>query len=523
MRYRYHEEHKHCFEILKPEDVTTANVMGLQKIQYGIWCTDDHVLALNLFDKLDDEGQVRILHHTKAAAQAMTASSATSCVFKCKETKGMNRFPYQHAGVRELLLRGNTLLADPIGLGKTAQAIGLIDEVHAAQVLIVCLASLKGNWANELDLWLESDLSYGIATGKEWPDTDIVIINYDILKKHRVKLQATRWSVIIVDECHYCKNPQAQRTKEVVALSGQYKVAMSGTPVVNKPADLHCILKWLDPKRWRNRTQYLNRYCNPRMIKVNGRNIWLYDGCTKGDELQKRLRSTVMVRRRKDLVLSQLPPKQRQIIDLDVSYPNLTKVRKWLCNLFGGESRLLSDDEFRAIVSSSAGGIDELPFGSISEIRREAGEAKVPAVIEHLRDAIDSSGKVVCFAHHRSVIDRIYEAFSEEAVKLTGDTPVNRRQEAVAKFQIDPDISLFIGNIQAAGVGITLTSASHVVFAEASWVSGELIQAEDRCHRIGQNNNVLIQYLVVKDSIDSNVLRTVVYKQNNIDTVMEGE
>jgi hypothetical protein len=162
-----------------------------------------------------------------------------------------------------------------------------------------------------------------------------------------------------------------------------------------------------------------------------------------------------------------------------------------------------------------------IAFQDMARVRRETAEAKVPLCIEHIESILETGVKVVVFGHHHSVMDQLYNHFQGQAVIYTGKTPQVKRDQAVERFQTDDSCRVFIGSIQAAGVGITLTASSNVVFCELDWVPGNLSQAEDRCHRIGTVNPVLIQHLVFDGSIDANMAKTVVDKQNVIDRALD--
>jgi hypothetical protein len=161
-------------------------------------------------------------------------------------------------------------------------------------------------------------------------------------------------------------------------------------------------------------------------------------------------------------------------------------------------------------------------FGDMSRVRHEVALAKVDVVVEHLKGIIeDEEQKVVCFAHHRDVIEKIKEAFGDEAVILYGGMTDKKKDESVERFQNDDKVKLFVGSIQAAGVGLTLTASSRVVFAELDWVPGNMTQAEDRTHRIGQVNNVLVQHIVLQGSMDAEMAHKLVAKQNVIDKALD--
>jgi SWI/SNF-related matrix-associated actin-dependent regulator 1 of chromatin subfamily A len=183
-----------------------------------------------------------------------------------------------------------------------------------------------------------------------------------------------------------------------------------------------------------------------------------------------------------------------------------------------------SGDEtrYRAAVAELRTGMGQI-FGQLATVRRETVTAKcrMPEIIAHIDDAVEQSGKVILFAHHKAAVAILAERFGKSAVQLVGDTPMPERQTAVDRFQTDPDCNVFIGSIQAAGVGITLTAASHVIFLESDWVPGNISQAEDRAHRIGQRESVLVQHLVLDGSIDGILLKRIIAKQEVIDRALD--
>lgn len=432
---------------------------------------------------------------------------------------GLTYLPYQIGGIEGMYYRNNILLADQMGLGKTIQVIGLCNLLpHMRRILIGCPATLKINWVKEWWKWSTLDLSIGYAYSNVFPNRDVVVINYDILARHHAALHSIKWDMVIWDEGHYLKNTTAQRTREVIgyrrkpAISAERKIVLTGTPIVNRPIELFNVLKYLCPYGWFDKMKYARRHCNAHMGPFG----WDMKGSSNLAELQNKLRSTVMIRRLKSEVLKDLPPKVKQVIEID---PNL-KIKKLLCReqaIFG----LNDKDHRKEMLEWSWKNKAKIDFGETSTIRKEVAIAKTPYVIKHLADAIASSGKVVCFCHHKEVAAQIVAAFKDEAVVITGATSMIQRDKAVDSFQNREGVKLFVGNIQAAGIGITLTAASHVVFAEISWVPGEMEQCEDRCHRIGTVNSVLIQYMVMSMSIDAAIAGTYVTKQNVINQAID--
>jgi SWI/SNF-related matrix-associated actin-dependent regulator of chromatin subfamily A-like protein 1 len=427
-------------------------------------------------------------------------------------------YPYQEEGVKWLSQRKASALCDQQGLGKTIQIISVVnlwmEKRDTLSILIVCPASLKTNWLHEWGQWTTTKLSVGIAESKHFPNTDVIIVNYDVLNKPEVykRTHAKEFDVLVMDEVQYIRNKKAQRTRAVVGGRGappilaKVKIALTGTIMVNRPIDSWVILNYLQPGQWFSRHIFACRYCNAFQSHFG----WDYSGHSRLPELNDKLKG-IMLRRRKDDVLKDLPRKNRQIIEVDVD-------RK----LLPDSVSLASDDQFKNAVAQLKGG-GSVDFDMISKIRKELAIAKIPVVIEHLEAAIESSGKAVCFCHHTDLVNAISDHFHDRSVKLVGGTSLKQRDYNIHVFQ-NTDMPLFIGNIQAAGVGITLTAASHIVFAELSWIPGDILQAEDRCHRIGATaESLLIQYLVVADSLEVHMARVMVEKMKVIEQAIPDE
>jgi len=438
--------------------------------------------------------------------------------------EGLAYMPFQLAGIEYLLDRPNNLLADEQGLGKSIESIGyynvldatLSDPKEHLNVLIICPALVKINWSREWYKWCVKKTSVGIAHSKFWPPTQVIILNYDILKKLTTQIHSKIWDLVILDEGHYFKNSDAERTKQIIGfrnkgdIKAKRKLVLTGTPILNVPYELFNILKFLAPYAFPNKHEFGLKYCDGQL----GDRGWDYKGATNLVELQSKLRSTVMIRRLKEEVLPDLPPKRRQVLEID---PNnkckgfIYKQNKFFKDI---KDSILTDEEYEEIIKCLDG--ERIGFEEMSTIRRESAIASIPYAIEHLKECINQSGKIVCFAHHIKVIETLQEEFKDIAVSLHGSTPQGQRQKAIDSFQEDENIKLFIGNIRAAGVGITLTASSHVVFVEMAWTPAEVTQAEDRCHRIGQVNSLLVQHIVLAGSIQATMAKTVVFKQEKI-------
>jgi SWI/SNF-related matrix-associated actin-dependent regulator 1 of chromatin subfamily A len=492
------------------------------------WWTPDPSRAAKLVQYADDSCRDELLATREESAKREQASRATDVDIDIPRPAGLEYFPFQRAGIAYALRVPNVLIADEMGLGKTIQAIGVVNADDAIRrVLVVCPASLKLNWQRELEKWLTKPLRVGIADSRTLPVADVVIVNYDVLHKH--DLQAEMFDLLVVDEAHRIKNGKARRTQQVLALRARRRVYMTGTPLVNRPVELWTLIHSLDPTTWSSFWPYAKRYCGAARNKYG----WDLSGASNLHELQARLRGTIMVRRLKRDVLTELPPKIRQVIELpaDGATAEIAAERAaWQRHEAAidelraavelAKASEAPDDYRNAVERLQAGA--RVAFTEISRLRYATALAKAPQVIEHVREALEEDGrKVVIFAHHHDVIDHLMAAFGSEAVALTGDTPLADRQAAVDRFQADDQVRVFIGSLTAAGVGITLTASSHVVFAELDWVPGNVTQGEDRCHRIGQRSSVLAQHLVLEGSLDATMARALVAKQDTIDKALD--
>ena len=499
----------------------------------------------------DPDLMARISGAAAARVESLTASRATDAEVDIPIPTGLALLPYQRAGVAYAAKRPATLLADEMGLGKTVQAIALVNaDPTITRVAVICPASLKINWRREIERWSSRPAQVIVGNGKvttSWaeafgPDQGGVqwlVVNYDVLTKWRPVLISGQLDLLVLDEAHYLKTPTAQRTvavlgrwdrdpaKVVLPIPARRRMALTGTPLLNRPAEIWGICHSFAPEVFGSWRRFMTRYAEA----FEGRFGWDTSGASNLDELQRLLRETIMVRRLKADVLTELPPKRRAVVELpangaapviaaeregyDAQQATLTALREAVLEAEASEDPEAYRDAVAGLRAGASGA-----FNAISKLRHDTALAKVPAVIETLKDAVEQ-GKVVCFAHHRDVVAAIAAAFGSAAVTLTGDTSMANRDAAVQRFQNDPTCLLFVGNIRAAGVGLTLTASSHVIFAELDWTPALVTQAEDRCHRIGQHDHVLVQHLVLEGSLDATMARMLVSKQIVLDAALD--
>lgn len=512
-----------------------------------VWFTPFKEKAARLVSYADDAAKAALGATVAALEQSHAAQTDDSFNPPCPE--GLAYLPYQKAGIRYALNRAGVLIGDEMGLGKTIQALGIVNsDTSIKTVLVVCPASLRMNWVREAQKWCCREFTYCIADTTTLPaDASFVVVNFDKLSKLAPQLLARQWDLLVVDECHKCKNPKAQRTQAVLGVPSRKqgeqrkpglvdvarrKVFLTGTPILNRPIELHPLVSVLEPT-FSNFFGFAKRYCDAKQVPAGRRLVWDFSGASHLDELQTRLRATCMVRRLKKDVLTDLPPKRRQVITLaqnGAAGAVAAEQAAWAkredrIQQLQDEADLAhaAGDEQAYTAAVAAMQREQIGFEEISKARHALALAKVPAVLDHLDTLLEEIDKVVVFAHHQDVVDAIAGHFPGACVTLTSQTPMDDRQANVDRFQTDPSCRVFIGGIQAAGVGHTLTAASTVVFAELDWVPGNVSQAEDRCHRIGQSAPVLIQHLVVDGSLDANMAQTIVSKQNVADKALDND
>jgi len=424
-------------------------------------------------------------------------------------------YPFQKDGVAFVEANnGKALIADDMGLGKTIQSIAWI-QMHPelTPVLIVCPASLKLNWKKEIEKFTEGRDIEILSGVFPWePTGDTLIINYDILTHWESTLSKTRPQVLIADECHYFKNPSARRTKSIMRLGRRipHIITLSGTPILNRPIEAFNALKLIAPDLFPSYWKYAHRYCG---AKHNGFG-WDFSGASHTDELHHLLKSSVMIRRLKTDVLKELPEKIRSFIPIELK--NKKEYESAEIDFVRFIYQTKGREAAKKIRNTSA-------LSSIEGLKQLAVKGKIDQVIEWIKDFLQIEDKLVVFAIHRHVIDYLMGVFGDIAVKVDGSVSGKKRQEAIDRFQNDAKIKLFIGNIRAAGVGITLTASSTVVFIELPWTPGELIQAEDRVHRIGQRESVNIYYLLAVGTIEERIAGIIDNKRKVLDQVLDGK
>jgi SWI/SNF-related matrix-associated actin-dependent regulator of chromatin subfamily A-like protein 1 len=423
-------------------------------------------------------------------------------------------FPFQKIGVAFIENQlGRALIADEMGLGKTIQALAWL-QLHPEKrpAIIVVPASLKLNWKKEAIRWMTNPKVEVLSGTQPWSTTgDLLIINYDILWDWVTELKQRNPVVLITDECHYYKSNQAKRTKAIKSIGKgiDHVIALSGTPIVNRPIEAYNALRLIDPNLFPDPWKFARQYCN---LRNNGFG-WDFSGASNTQELHEVLTKTVMIRRLKSDVMKDLPAKIHSFVPIELD--NQTEYDEAENGFIEYIRKMKGQDAAMRASNAEA-------LASIEVLKQVAVRGKLNEAMDWIENFIEVDGKLVVFAVHKFVIDALMERFSKIAVKIDGSVSNNDRQSAVDAFQSNDGVRLFVGNIRAAGLGITLTASSNVVFLELPWTPGELVQAEDRCHRIGQKDSVTIHYLLATGTIEERIASLIDKKRQVLDSVLDG-
>lgn len=495
-----------------------------------------------------------------AASRAATVDVAVAARLPVPEGRAL--YPFQAAGVAAALKLEGVLLGDEMGLGKTAQSIvlanAMVEEKRKADpsapfsVLVICPASLRVNWQRETEAWSTWEPKVAIVGAKEFPEADVVVANYEKVARHRKAIDARDWDLLVADEIHYLKSTKAQRT---AAVMGKYpsqapikagrRIFLTGTPVPNRPAELWTIVRALDPQglgaSWKRFvTRYAAAYETTVRTPQGTQTIWDTSGASNLAELQERLRQSCMIRRLKKDVLTELPPKTRQLLvipaegqgaaavknEQKVQAQGLAQIEATMAAL-----ELAKAAEDQSTYAAMAARLQEETraiFTEISRARHRTALAKVDAVAEYCALQLEDGGvdKLIVFAWHVDVAQALMERLKPfNPVTMTGRESDTVRQRAKDSFQSDPTVRVIVCTIAAAGVGHTLHASSRVIFAEVDYAPYQVMQAEDRAHRIGQEHPVLVQHIVLDGSIDVPMVQALISKMDvqaaALDTVPE--
>jgi SWI/SNF-related matrix-associated actin-dependent regulator 1 of chromatin subfamily A len=441
---------------------------------------------------------------------------------------GKKLYQHQEEGIKFLLSRNGCILADDMGLGKSIQSIIAAIESGAKKILIVCPSSTKINWEREINVFSNETT---IIDGKKFSDSKFTIINFDILKNfhtlvkkgkenehptiHR-QLAEAGYDLCIIDEAHYLKNNDSIRGKIMVELSTKHNIEkvwlLTGTPVANRPMDFFNLLKIIKSPIANNWQHYATRYCEGRKFfrtLKNGqkKQIWLTDGASNLEELASKTKN-IILRRLKTEVLD-MPDKvvspMYHLLD--------SKQKKQYEYLW--EEYILAKKAAGKKVREEQKDLVELIL-----LRQFIAQQAIPYTIEMVENAIEMGRKVIVFTSFTDELNTIADHFGKAAVKHNGPMSNSMKQKSVDAFQNNDKVKVFVGNIKSAGVGITLTEGTVVIFNSFDWVTGNNEQAEDRAYRIGQKNDVNVYYQLFDGTISMRMWEILKQKQEVINIIL---
>ncbi len=456
---------------------------------------------------------------------------------------GLAYYPFQLEAIRYCVRKSRALIADDPGLGKTIEALGLINACpEIEKILVITPANLVLHWKEEAERWLIAPFWIEALTGRGLPSgmADFVIVNYEkLIGKPGVGLRNLlmhrKWDLLIADEAHYLKTPTSQRAKAVLGThilpkSKRTRIVvgdkvvdppedglcqragrilfMTGTPIMNDPVEIHPLVSILDPDEFGG-FGFLLKYAGAYQVEIpmrgGAKTVWKFDRPRHLPELAKNLRRSCMIRRLKEEVLPDLPVKTHQVITIPQA--GLAKAVAHERKVF--ESLELSAEELVGKTPES--------FEELSTARLELAKKKTPLILDHIKGLVEGGvEKLIVFVHHRAVFEGLKAGMAQAGVKTAtiagGDTAQWVTME-LDRFRADRDTKVMLCSMHAAAHGHNMTAAHHVLFGELDWNPAILQQCADRAHRIGQRHNVTIQYLVVEDSIEAQMVHHLIRKQ----------
>jgi SWI/SNF-related matrix-associated actin-dependent regulator 1 of chromatin subfamily A len=432
--------------------------------------------------------------------------------------------PHQITAITKLLENDKYILADDMGLGKTTSAIIAAMEGGFKKILVICPASLKINWKKEI-MNYDTDKNVSIVDSGDFKANKWTIINYDILKNFHylpergVKvadlppspIDFHKFDLVIADEAHYLKSSTSNRTKIFNDFASRIpnRWFLTGTPITNKPMDFYNLLNMCESPIATNWVHYVRRYCAGRQFNRKGtkQKYWVTSGASNLDELREYASDVMLRRTKKDSI--DLPQKTIKPVYLPLEYSTsynayIAEYEQWIEDMAAmGEKPSVTDHLTKLI-----------------KVRQLLSNDKIEHTIKLAEDLIENEHKVIIFSCFTQTINAIHEHFGKASVLIDGSVSKEKRQLAVDRFQTDAKIKVFCGNIVAAGVGLTLTEGTIVIFNDLDWTPANHAQAEDRAHRIGQENDVHIIYPLFDETLDTIMFDTLRRKMKIISQVM---
>ena len=528
---------------------------GLEELTEALKFAEDFDLTVS--PDMDDV----INSVTEARREMIEASSATTGEIEIPGI-AQDLLPYQKAGVLYMQRVRKGFLADQPGLGKTVQALAVVASENAYPLVVVCPNTLKLNWEREVEKFFPH-LKVSVLNGtkkSEIEKSDVIVVNYDILHGRGDDIVAHGFKSLVVDESHAIKNGvkgyacpvcdalvrgnskkcsacmstgikpvekwSVKRTGAVMRLAKMlqpedFVILLTGTPITNRPNELIPQLEAIGRlANFGGSYKFKNRYCPQKNVAINT------------VELNNKLRETCFIRRLKTDVYGELPPLRNAVQHLSPASDEMKWYRQIEADAieyFAERARQIAKEE--GSDGSAAYWEERLRLEPIENLiritalREAIAKVKYNSIVEWLDNFIESSDneKVIVFAEHIEIVERLSKKYGNMAVKIRGGVSVKKRQEAVDRFQNDPTCRIFIGNMKAASEGLTLTAASDVVFCELGWTPAVHDQCVSRCYgRINDMHGATAWYLLVPATVDTHVYGLLEEKRSVVDSVTDG-
>ena len=490
--------------------------------------------ALDFCRRFDLSVPPELLAHADEVAERTSAlihaSRATDADI---EVAGLPLLGYQRAGVQYALDARRCFIADDMGLGKTIQSIATVEAAGAYPVAVICPPSLVLNWKAEYAKWLPEKNVAVVTDRKSFPDKgtyDVVVLGWSNIAHWAEQVKGHQ--ALIADESHYAKSYDAQRTKAVVKVAKTVPadglvLALTGTPVTNKPAEYAAQLEMLGRlKDFGGKMGFYRRYCAAFRDKWGH---WHLEGNSNLDELNEKLRSTCYVRRVKEQVLLDLPPVVHAPMVISGASAAMTEYRKaeaniveWLVERAAQIAEELGVSVKSAKVRARMAAESNEHLVRMSVLRRLAARAKMEAINEWVEQVVGEGRKVVIAAHHREIVDELSHRFG--GLRIQGGQDVAEVEEHKARFMKESCAAapVIVLSIQAAKTGHTLTSAQDVLFVELPWNWADVEQTYSRCHRLGQEGSVTATYMLAAGTVDEEIYDMVQRKRSVVAAATDG-
>jgi len=439
-------------------------------------------------------------------------------------------YNYQVKDVIRMASRKAFINANDMGLGKTLESLCVAELLGVFPVLIVCPVSLKQNWKKEIEKFTNRT-AYVLESKKAGKDIvelfqeeyDYGIVNYEFLRKHAYRF-TDRFGVVFFDEAHRLKNPKAKLVMSIREhINAPVKYFISGTPIMNRPAELWVILNMIDSEKYSDYWMFVKYFCEKRFFNKKV----FYDG-GRNLKLLHNILSYYMVRNTKDNVLDELPPKQyiTQYVSMEKEQEKIyddtkEEFRRWYEIQKWENGEVSMETTFLKMLRLKQASILPQLFKEGTEYVKSA---KIERLDEIVGELVQRGEKLIIFSQFKKVVEMLADRYDKHgAVWFHGGTKMEDRQEAVDSFQNDKSIKLFISTQATAGVGITLTACSYIVHLDKVWNPAITEQANDRIHRIGQKSVATIISLVTNGTIDEYIENKLNEKEDIFHAIMKGE